>query len=51
MYRDLSKGNHVEVEQILGDILERGREFGVVTPLMQTSYADLRVYEARLSVK
>jgi hypothetical protein len=48
MYRDLSKGNHVEVEQILGDLLEQGREFGVVTPLIQASYANLRVYEARL---
>jgi hypothetical protein len=35
----------------LGDLLERGREFGVVTPLIQVSYANLRVYEARLSVK
>ena len=47
MYRDLSKNAPVEVDQILGDLLERGRKLGVVTPLLESACANLRIYEAR----
>jgi 2-dehydropantoate 2-reductase len=49
MYRDMSKGAPVEVDQILGDLLERGRKFAVTTPLLEAACANLRVYQARLS--
>jgi 2-dehydropantoate 2-reductase len=49
MYRDLSKGAPVEVDQILGDLLERGRKFAVTTPLLEAACANLRIYQARLS--
>jgi len=48
MYRDLLAGNNVEADQILGDLLERARGFGVATPLLATAYANLKVYQARL---
>ena len=48
MYRDLLAGNIVEVDQILGDLLERAHGFGVATPLLATAYAHLKVYQARL---
>lgn len=51
MYRDLSKGGRVEVDQILGDLLERGRRTGVNTPLLEAAFVDLRVYQARLTQK
>jgi 2-dehydropantoate 2-reductase len=46
MYRDLCKGAPVEVDHILGDLLERGREHGVITPLLQAAFVNLRVYQA-----
>jgi len=47
MYRDLSKNAPVEVDQILGDLLERGRKPGVAAPLLEAACANLRIYEAR----
>jgi 2-dehydropantoate 2-reductase len=48
MYRDLQGGNNVEVDQILGDLLERARGFGLATPLLATAYTHLKVYQTRL---
>jgi 2-dehydropantoate 2-reductase len=48
MYRDLTKNAPVEVDQILGDLLERGRKLGVVTPLLSAACVNLRIYQARL---
>ena len=48
MYRDLRKGAPVEADHILGDFIERGGKRGVVTPLLQTAFANLRVYQERL---
>jgi 2-dehydropantoate 2-reductase len=49
MYRDLEQGNDVEVEPILGDLLERARKAGVATPLLAAAYTHLKVYQRRLS--
>jgi 2-dehydropantoate 2-reductase len=40
-------GNDVEADQIIGDLLARARGFGLPTPLLATSYAQLKVYQAR----
>jgi 2-dehydropantoate 2-reductase len=45
MYRDLKKGAPVEVENILGDLLEHGRSHHVDTPLLQAGCVRLRVYQ------
>jgi 2-dehydropantoate 2-reductase len=50
MYRDLSRNAPVEVDQILGDLLERGRKFDLTTPLLEAAFANLRIYQARLSL-
>lgn len=47
MYRDLSKNAPVEVDQILGDLIARGRKLGVATPLLESACVNLRVYEAK----
>jgi 2-dehydropantoate 2-reductase len=47
MYRDLSKNAPVEVEQILGDLLERGNKLGLATPLLESACVNLRIYETR----
>jgi 2-dehydropantoate 2-reductase len=49
MYRDLTKNAPVEVDQILGDLLERGRKFDVTAPLLEAACVNLRIYQARLS--
>jgi 2-dehydropantoate 2-reductase len=45
MYRDLNKGAPVEVEPILGDLLERGRKYGLVTPILEAAYVSLSIYQ------
>lgn len=46
MYRDLQRGARVEVEHILGDLLERGRKQGVEAPLVRAAYVQLSIYAA-----
>ena len=48
MYRDLQKGAPVEVDTILGDLLEHGRSHHVDTPLLQAGYVRLRAYQNTL---
>lgn len=48
MYRDMRKGARVEADQILGALLEKGRERGVEAPLVRAAYAKLCVYSAGL---
>ena len=45
MYRDLQKGAPVEVDAILGDLLDHGRSHNVDTPLLQAGCVRLRVYQ------
>ncbi len=49
MYRDLQKGSSIEADQIIGDLLERGRKAELSTPLLAAAYAHLCVYQMRLS--
>jgi 2-dehydropantoate 2-reductase len=49
MYRDMQKGSRVEADQILGDLLERGRRCGVEAPLVRAAFAQLSVYSAGLA--
>ena len=50
MYRDLQAGSPVEAEQIIGDLLARGRVFGIGTPLIAASFTHLSVYQAKIAV-
>lgn len=45
MYRDLAKGAPVEVETILGDLLEYGQKRGLATPLLQAAFVNLSIYQ------
>lgn len=49
MYRDFQANQPVEADQIIGDLLSRGREAGLSTPLLETAYAHLSVYQTRLA--
>jgi 2-dehydropantoate 2-reductase len=45
MYRDLQRGAPVEVDTILGDLLEHGRSHQVDAPLLQAGCVRLRAYQ------
>jgi 2-dehydropantoate 2-reductase len=45
MYRDLKKGATVEVDAILGDLLEYGRKHGLTTPILQAAFVNLSIYQ------
>lgn len=49
MYRDLQAGNAVEAEQIVGDLLARGKKAGLDLPLLGAAFTNLMVYQNRLS--
>jgi 2-dehydropantoate 2-reductase len=48
MYRDYKKGASVELDTILGDLLERGRKQGLKTPILQAAFVKLSIYQRRL---
>jgi 2-dehydropantoate 2-reductase len=47
MYRDLNDGARVEVDNILGDLIERGRKFGIVAPFVQAAFVNLTIYQQK----
>jgi len=49
MFRDLQQGNPIEADQIIGDLLARGGQAGIATPLLAASYAHLSVYQQRVA--
>jgi 2-dehydropantoate 2-reductase len=51
MYRDLISNAPVEVDQILGDLLERGRRFDTTTPLLEAACVSLRIHQARVAAR
>jgi 2-dehydropantoate 2-reductase len=47
MYRDLQKGHRVEADEIIGDLVRRGRAARIATLLLAAAYAHLGVYTGR----
>jgi 2-dehydropantoate 2-reductase len=47
MCRDVERGNNVEADQILGNLLEKAKEKGVVTPILEIAYCNVKAYEQR----
>jgi 2-dehydropantoate 2-reductase len=45
MYRDLHKQARVEVDSILGDLIERGRKHSVFAPIVQAAFVGLTIYQ------
>jgi 2-dehydropantoate 2-reductase len=45
MYRDLKKGAPVEVDTILGDLLENGRKHGLATPILEAAFVNVSIYQ------
>jgi 2-dehydropantoate 2-reductase len=52
MYRDRKEQAPVEVDSILGDLIERGRKHAVSAPMVQAAFVGLTIYQqARARVK
>ncbi|QUQ62367.1 ketopantoate reductase family protein [Kutzneria sp. CA-103260] len=51
MYRDLSNGYPTESEHILGDLVDRARQLGVPTPVLELAAVSMRVYENKLAAQ
>jgi len=49
MFRDLLQGSPIEADQIIGDLLARGANAGIPTPLLAAAYANMSVYQDRLA--
>jgi 2-dehydropantoate 2-reductase len=47
MYRDMKSGQHVEADQIVGDLVRRAVAEGVPTPLLSAALVRLKIYEQR----
>ena len=45
IYRDMRQNAPVEVDAILGDLLDLARQHSTATPLLTAAYVNLRVYE------
>jgi len=48
MYRDLERGGSIEADQIVGDLIARGHEAGLSTPLLSAAYTNLSVYQQQV---
>jgi 2-dehydropantoate 2-reductase len=49
MYRDLTRGLNVEVDQIMGDLVARAQAASVPCPLLATALVHVQVYQRRVS--
>lgn len=49
MYRDLTEQARVEVDTILGDLVERGRKHEVSAPIVQAAFVSLTIYQQGLA--
>lgn len=50
MYRDLMRNAPVEVDTILGDLLDRGRKHGVSSPVLQAAFVNLSIYQRERNI-
>jgi 2-dehydropantoate 2-reductase len=48
MFRDMSAGAQVEVDEIIGNLLVRAEAASVPTPLLRAAFVNLRVYQDQL---
>jgi 2-dehydropantoate 2-reductase len=45
MYRDLKKSLPIEADTIVGDLLRRGQQLGLKTPLLEAAFVNLSIYQ------
>ncbi len=45
----IQRGAEIESDHIVGDLIRRGREQGVATPLLDVAYVHLQAYQNRFN--
>ncbi|HUN42318.1 MAG TPA: ketopantoate reductase family protein [Acetobacteraceae bacterium] len=48
MYRDLVQGQRIEADQIVGDLVRRGRQLGIAMPLLEAAWSHLQIVLMRI---
>ena len=48
MFRDIGELRPIEADEIIGDLISRGRRTGIAAPLLATAYAHLCVYSRQV---
>lgn len=49
MLRDVERGNDVEADQILGNLIDKAKEKNISVPTLQIAYCNVKAYEQRRS--
>lgn len=47
MCRDVERGNNVEADQIIGNLIEKARDKNVATPTLDIAFCNVKAYEQR----
>lgn len=47
MFRDIERGAPIEADHMIGDLLRRGEQRQIASPLLRLAHAHLKTYEAR----
>jgi 2-dehydropantoate 2-reductase len=47
MFRDVERHARTEADHVIGDLLRRGQQKSVSTPLLHVVFAHLKTYETR----
>ncbi len=47
MCRDVERGNNVEADQIIGNLIEKAQEKSVAVPILDIAYCNVKAYEQR----
>lgn len=47
MCRDVERGNNVEADQIIGDLIAKAREKNIDVPILEIAYCNVKAYEQR----
>lgn len=51
MRRDIERGNRIEADHIVGDLIRRGHELGAQTPMLELAYIHLQAYQNQLQAQ
>ncbi|WP_147533589.1 2-dehydropantoate 2-reductase [Bacillus marasmi] len=49
MQRDMEKGLSIEADHLQGYLISKAKEYGISVPVLETIYANLKIYESQLN--
>ena len=51
MLRDIERGGRIEADHVVGDLIARGEQQSIQTPLLSTAFCHLKAYEQRRAMQ